>query len=249
MTGRGRLSRRTGAPHLAPITAALAVLAVLAAVWWARGPDHSTVSAAPEKQIEEALGRQTRATLPDVYGFQAGGTLELDPVRYHEAVSFVNGERATVVAMLDAEGRVSWKDGAAKLSYIGRERFHMAPCALALWCAEGDQFARLRGVLALLFRRQDAFNRRDPEGYAPLLSARYLDQDVTREALLRRLARDLLAGPGRERVLGWQIRVERETAEVGEDFELTAGAGPPRQLRARYALRWEGERWLFSSGL
>jgi hypothetical protein len=207
------------------------------------------VGAAPEKQIEEALGRQTRATLPDVYGFQAGGTVELEPVRYRDAVSFVNGERATVVAMLDAEGRVTWKNGTAKLSYIGRERFHMAPCAVALWCAEGDQFARLRGVLALIFRRLDAFDRRDPEGYAPLLSARYLDQDVTREALLRRLARDLPAEPGRARVLGWQIRVERETAEVGEDYELSAGSGLPKQLRARYALRWEGERWLFSSGL
>ncbi len=160
------------------------------------------------------------------------------------------GQRATVVAVLDAEGRVVWRDGTASLSYLGRERFHMRPCSIALWCAEGDQFERLRGVLLLLFRRADAFQARDAGAYAPLISERYQDQGLDRAGILRRLAADLRAGPpARLRLLGWQIRVERETAEVGEDLELALPGREPERLRARYRLRLEDSRWRIAGGL
>src|SRR5260221_14651863 len=116
--------------------------------------------------------------------------------------------------MLDAEGRAAWREEAARVSYLGREQFHMTPCTIALWCAEGDQFSRLRGVLTILFRRLDAFNAADAGAYGRLLAADYSDRGVGRAALLARLAKDFGSGPrARVKVLGWQIRVERDRAE------------------------------------
>ena len=208
--GRRGLGARVGAPYLVPLV--LAVAAALA-VWlgrdrllsWGRFP------AGGERQVREALANQVRAHLEDVYGFRAGGTVELSPVRYGDVSAAVDGQVATVVAMLEAEGRAVWRDQSAAVSYIGRERFRMRPCGIAGWCGEGEQFQRLRGVLLALFRRDDA-----------LAAA---------------------AAPARRRVLAWQIRVEREVAEVGEDFETVPPAGAPVRERARFRLRLDGGRW------
>lgn len=244
-----RLSFRSGAPYLVPAAVALLVGLGL----WAgrhRLASLGAVVESPDTQIRRALASQVRAHLDEVYGFRAGGTVELSAVRYRDVTTSVEGERATVVAVLDAEGRVVWRGGAASLSYLGRERFHMRPCSIALWCAEGDQFERLRGVLLLLFRRADAFEARDPGAYAPLLSERYQDRGLDRAGILRRLRGDLRAGlPASERLLGWQIRVDRETAEVGEDFELSLAGREPKPLRARYRLLFEESRWRIAGGL
>ena len=123
----------------------------------------------------------------------------------------------------------------------------MTPCRIALWCADGDQFAQLRGVLATLFRREDAFNGRDADAYARLVSDRYAGG---KDALLARLRGDLGGKlPARIRVLGWQIRVERDRAQVGEDYEIRVGEEAPRQLRARFELVREDDRWRVLSGL
>jgi hypothetical protein len=244
-----RFSFRSGAPYLVP--AALAALAALALWHWRERL--SAVGASLEgadAQIRRALANQTRARLDDVYGFRSGGTLELSPVRFAEVAASVEGERATVVALLDAEGRATWRDGSAAISYVGREKFHMRPCAISLWCAEGDQFDRLRGVLLVAFRRADAFNARDSTAYASLVSDAYRDAGLDRDALLRRIAADLAGGPAaRVRILGWQIRAERETAEIGEDYVLEIAGREPRTLRARYSLSRDGARWRIASGL
>jgi hypothetical protein len=245
----GRWLRRSGAPYLFPAAAAL--LAALA-LWAGRGRLSSCGSTleSPDTQLRRALANQTRAYLDDIYGFRAGGTLELAPVRFREVVTSVEGERATVVAVLDAEGRASWRDQSASLSYVGRERFHMKPCSIALWCAEGDQFKRLRGVLLLLFRRADAFNARDAAAYASLVSERYQEQGLGRAMLLERIGADFRDGPpARVRVVGWQVRVERDTSEVGEDYEIALAGKAPRRLRARYQLALEESRWRIVGGL
>ncbi len=246
---RRRLSFRSGAPYLVPAAVALAAALGL----WAGRHRLASLGASvesPDTQIRRALASQVRAHLDEVYGFRAGGTAELTAVRYRDVVTSVEGERATVVAVLDAEGRVVWRGGAASLSYLGRERFHMRPCSIALWCAEGDQFERLRGVLLLLFRRADAFQARDAGAYAPLVSARYRDRGLDRAGILRRLAADLRSGPpARLHVLGWQIRVERDTAEVGEDREITLPGRAPERARALYRLVLEESRWRIAGGL
>jgi hypothetical protein len=123
----------------------------------------------------------------------------------------------------------------------------MRPCRVALWCADGTQFVRLRAALTTAFRRLDAFRLGDLDVYGRIVSEGYAGGKA---ALLARLRRDL-AGPAGRRltVTAWQIRVERDTATVGEDYEIAVGAEPPRALRARYELRWEEGRWRIVSGL
>jgi hypothetical protein len=270
---RRRVSFHSGAPYLVPVLVAGA--AALAAWFWRAeildaGSGLSLQS--PENQIRQALAHQDRAHLEDVYGWKAGGTLELTPVRYSEVVPEVvpdvEGGRATVVAQLDAEGRAVWRDQAAAVSYIGRERFHMKPCKIALWCAEGDQFARLRAVMRTLFRRLDAARVGDAAAQVALAADDYREGATDRAGLEARLRRDSASPRPGLRVRAWQIRVDRDVAEIGEDYE-EPGAGrevmgrevmgrealgrevmpEDRPLRARYRLERRGERWVFAAGL
>jgi hypothetical protein len=236
-----------GAPYLVPLALALAAAAAL---WLGRDRLASLGASleSPEAQVRRALAQQTRASLEDVYGFRSGGTAELSRVRFADVAVSARDERAEVFAVVEAEGQVTWRDEAAKLAYVGRERFEMAPCSIALWCGDGRQFARLRGVLTVLFRREDAFNGRDAGAYARLVSDRY--EEGGKAALLARLKADLAGGPpARMRVLGWQVRVERDRAVVGEDYEIRVGDAPPRTLRARFDLALEDDRWTIVSGL
>lgn len=241
---------RSGAPYLVPIALALAAALVLWRYWdRIAGADLAISAASPETQVREALRHQERAQLADVYGFKSGGTAELVPVRYADVAVSAEGDRARVLAVVEAEGRVTWRDQRAALSYVGREAFGMTRCSIALWCGDGQQFARLRGVLTALFRRADAFDGRDAEAYGRLVSEAYAGPGG-RPAVLARLARELAAGePARVRVLGWQVRVERDRAEVGEDHELRSGEGAPERRRARYTLALEDDRWRFVEGL
>ncbi len=248
-SGSPRRPRRLGAPYLFPGAAALVAALGL---WLGRGQLASCGSAleSPDTQIRKALAKQGRAHLDQVYGFHAGGTAELFSVSYREIITSLEGSRATVVALLVAEGRVAWRDESAGLSYLGREKFHMRPCHIAVWCAEGDQFARLEGVLRLLLRREDAFNARDPGAYAGLVSHRYRDRGLDKAGLLARLSSDFRSAPRiRQRIEAWQIRVDRDLAEVGEDYTVEAQGQEPTRLRARYALGREEERWVILAGL
>ena len=244
----GSSDRGRGAPHLVPAVFALAC-AVAAWLSWGRLASCGTALERPETQVRKALGQQDRALLADVYGFGAGGTVELHGVRFEDVVPSVEKGRATVVAMLSAQGRVTWRDQETALSYLGRERFHMRPCSIALWCGEGDQFERLRGVLTVLFRRQDALRLGDAEAHSRLLSPRYADRGEDRAHAQVRLAREL--SPGRQaRVTAWQIRIERDEAEVGEDREVVPPNQPARRERHVYRLeREEGGRWAFTGGV
>ena len=67
-----------------------------------------------------------------------------------------------------------------------------------------------------------------------------LEERVRREAARPR--------PGFE-VSAWQIRVERDGAVVGEDYEVAGPDGAPAARRARYRLVPRGERWLVAGGL
>lgn len=246
---RRRVRFRTGAPYLVPFVAAVAT-ATAAWTWRAELLDigSSATLQSPETQVRQALAAQGRAHLEDIYGWKAGGTLELVPVRYADVVPDVEGNRATVVAVLDAEGKAVWRDQEARVSYVGREQFHMKPCKIALWCAEGDQFARLRAVLRTLFRRLDAARAGDPQALAALVAEDYRDGETDAAALKERLRRENVRHRPDLKVTAWQIRVDRDGAEVGEDYDVVEG-GDVRHLRARYRLERRGERWVFVSGL
>jgi hypothetical protein len=67
-----------------------------------------------------------------------------------------------------------------------------------------------------------------------------------RSVLAALVARDRIrqaVGPPRQ-VLGWQVRVERDVAEVGEDLLLSPPGGPPARERGRLTLRREGSAWV-----
>lgn len=237
---------KSGAPYLVP---SLVALAAAFGLWlgWERLTSFPASVEAPETQVRRALANQKRAHLNDVYGWKAGGTGDLYDVRYGDVTSRVENGKATVLAMVEAEGRLVWRDEDATVSYVGRERFTMTPCSIAGWCADGEQFGRLRDVLTVLFRRADAFNARDVDGYGRLVSDAYVGGKA---ALLDRLGRDLASGPpARLDVAAWQIRVERDRAVVGEDYAIRIGDGPARKLRARFELSREGDRWRIVSGL
>jgi hypothetical protein len=248
--GRRERAARVGAPHLVPSLLALAVALAAWALWGKVScGDARLAVTSPETQVKAALARQDRARVPDVYGFRAGGTTSLRSVRYSDVAVSLDGGNARVIALVEADGDVAWQQERARLTYVGREAFGMSRCSTAGWCADGRQFAGVKGVLATLFRREDAFNGRDSEAYARLVSERYAGAGG-KPALLARLREDLREGPrARARIVAWQIRVERDRAIVGEDYELVIGEDAPRTLRARYELAREGERWAILSGL
>ncbi|HTP28824.1 MAG TPA: nuclear transport factor 2 family protein [Anaeromyxobacteraceae bacterium] len=242
---RGKRSR---AWRLIPAGATFAT-ALAAWLWWSRVASCAALIQSPEEQIRKGLAGQDHARLDDVCGPHAGGTAELHSMRFDDISPMVEGSRATVAVMLTANGRVRWREGEARFAYSGRERFHMNPCSLGHWCSDGGQFDRLRGVLLALVRRRDALERGDVEAHAGLLSDHYRDRGEDRLAARHRLARELAQPLPRPRLLNWQIKIERETALVGEDAESSVQGEAPTRVRRVYRLERQGERWLFAGGV
>ncbi|HYD39392.1 MAG TPA: nuclear transport factor 2 family protein [Anaeromyxobacter sp.] len=245
---RGADRRRLGAPHLVPLAAVAAAIVVL----WRFGPalldaELATAAAGAGAQVKAALAAQRRAAIDDVYGFRAGGRVALDPVAFADVTVSADEGRAEVLAVVEAQGRVTWPRGETSLGYVGREAFVMAPCRSARWCADGEQFASLRGVLTALFRRADAAAAADAEAALRLAAPAY-EGEGGRAALAARLA-DAYRTPSPARVRAWQIRVERERASVGEDLEVSGADGAPERRRAVYRLAREDGRWVFVDGL
>jgi len=240
---------RVGAPYLVPLALAAAAALLL---WRYRAElgaiDLPIAAAGPEAQVKEALRHQDRASLADVYGFHAGGTAELRPVRFADVTVSAADGKAQVVAVVEAQGQVVWRGERADLSYVGRETFRMVPCSIALWCADGQQFERLRGVLSALFRRADATAARDAEAAARLASDAYAGPGG-KAALVSRLAEQARAPGPEAHVRAWQVRVERDRAVVGEDQEVAAAAGDVGRRREVYTLVREDGRWRFVDGL
>lgn len=245
---RRALEVRSGAPYLFPVVLSLLALAL---GWWLKdaAPGLAGAAAAPEDQVKKALADLTSARLEDVYGHGSGGLAELQQLRLADVTVAFQGERAQVVAMADGTGRVAWRGQVIPLAYLGREAFSMRRCRFAGWCAEGEALAQLRPVLRLLFRRLDAFNGRDAAAYGRLVAESYRGPGG-RAAILERLARDLAAEPRATlAVAGWQIRVDRDEAIVGEDERLGVGSAAPVTLRARLRLVRQGDRWVIAEGL
>jgi hypothetical protein len=255
LLGSARRERRQaleggrGAPYLFPI--ALSLCALAAGWWlWDAAPRLGGALEAPERQVRRALAQLTTARLEDVYGHESGGLAELNRLRFADvAVTMLAPERASVLAMAEGDGRVAWRGQVASLGYVGREAFTMRPCRFAGWCAEGEALSQLRPILRLLFRRLDAFNGRDAAAYGRLVAEGYQGPGG-KAAVLARLAADLGSGPPATlRVTAWQIRLERDTATVGEDEAVAVGEGKPVALRARLELTREGGRWVIAGGL
>ncbi len=154
--------------------------------------------AAPQTEVKEAL-----AALGSVELAAGGARVALERLSFSDVVVSVDGARALVVAVGEADGRVGLAGSEPALAYVGREAFAMERCTARRWCLAGDALGGLRGVVAALAAAPRA------EGV---------------------------------RVVAWQVRVERDGAEAGEDYEAQEG-GAPRRLRARHGLAREGAGW------
>lgn len=241
MASSGSAARR--AWSAAAAIAALGAWLALGGPAWLRSRLES-----PETGIRRALAGPGASGSRPIPGTDAA--LRLDRLRFADLVVTAREEGAGAVAVADLEGAVAWRGREIALASVGVERFTAARCAPAGWCAEAGGLPRLAALLAVLLHRADAFDEADAARYRPLVSDGYRGPEGGKAELLRRLAADLGASPrARLRPLAWQIRIERETAQVGEDFEVEVGAAKPRRLRARLELRDEGGRWRITGGL
>jgi hypothetical protein len=222
------------------------VAAAAVAVWLLAG-GHRPLRAlleSPETGIRRALASGAAGGAPEA----SGGIRKL-AVRYRDPVVTSLAAAAEVVVVADAEGEVDLLGRPVAVSYLGRERLRMVRCR-AGWCVEGERLPRLTAVLGLLRRRAEAFDRADAAAYGALVDDAYRGAEGGKPELLRRLAADLGASPrARLRPLAWQVRIERETAQVGEDYEIAIGGAPARRLRARLDLREADGGWRFTGGL
>lgn len=234
-----------------PLVAGLALAALgLAAVSWyaAGGGDRiRRLVESPESGIRRVLAEPAGSGPAPIPGSAA--TLRIDHVRFSDLLVSAAGAGAEVVAVADAEGGVAWRGREIPVSFVGRERVRMVRAAAGEWRVDGDRLPRLASLLTVLARRADAFDDADAGRYRPLVADDYAGPGG-KEGLLGRLARDLAATPrARFRPISWQVRIERETAQVGEDYEIAVGAAGVRRLRARLDLRDEGGRWRITGGL
>jgi len=243
LRGSGRAGRR------AP--AVVAGAAALAAVAWLAGGGTATLRAlveSPETGVRRALAAPV-APGPRVLPGTAS-SFRVERLRFSDLLVTAAGTRADVVAVADADGAVAWRGQDVRLAYVGRERFSLVRCGGAGWCLDGESLPRLAALLSVLVRRADAFDDGEADPYRLLVADDYRGPEGGKPELLDRLAADLAVAPrARLRPIGWQVRIERDTALVGEDYEIAVGAGPPRRLRARLDLRDEGGRWRITGGL
>jgi hypothetical protein len=203
------------------------------------------LATSPETQVRTSLAARAAGTLP----LAPGGEATLSRIVFADVTALAEGDEARAVAIADADGRVPVLGRDATLSYVGREALVLDRCGPGRWCPRGPLLPALAGVLAALVRRAEAFDRGDASAYADLVSDTWPGPGG-KPAVLARLRADLAEGPrARLAVIAWQIRVERDRAEVGEDAEVSMGGGPPARVRGRYVLVRSGERWLVADGL
>ncbi len=140
--------------------------------------------ASPATEVRETLARAAPLEMP------AGtGRVAVSRAAFADVAVSMDGARALVVAIVDADGRVRAGGREIAFGYIGREAFAMGRCPGRRWCPAGAPLPALAAVV---------------------------------EALLA------TPRPDGRRPVGWQIRVERERATVGEDAELPGGTRAPR---------------------
>ncbi len=152
----------------------------------------------PATEVKEALARVGPVEL------QAGtARLLLSRLAFSDVVVSMDGGRALVVAVVQADGRARVAGAEPTIAYVGREAFAMDRCDARRWCLAPDALGGLRGVVAALAAAPRA------DGARPV---------------------------------AWQVRVERDAAEAGEDY-VAPDTGAPRRLRAVHALARDGGGW------
>jgi hypothetical protein len=97
----------------------------------------------PGSEVKEALAGTGRIELA-----AGAGRAVLERPRFSDVTVDVQGGRARVLAMVEADGRWRAGDDEVAVAYVGREAFEMERCAAARWCPAGAALPALAGVLA-----------------------------------------------------------------------------------------------------
>lgn len=217
---------------------------------------------------EAILGTETRvrAALASLErGFQvpiAGGdAVAVHRASFREVTVAEDAVGPLAIALVDADGACA----AVRVRYLGVETIRFERRAGTLKAA-APVLPRLAAVAGSLQDRVRAFAARDPFAYRDRLVARsFREGGMDRAAYLLRLERDFAAAAGppvRLTVDAWTVRIDRDRAEVLEEFRPPVGdpasASPPgpnefgpgrAPARARFELVVEDGAWRFASGL
>jgi hypothetical protein len=172
-----------------------------------------------------------------------GKTLQLHAAHFDRVLVKPEGEGFTAVTTVDAEGTID----KTQVSYLGLERIPFVRID-GHWQPKEALLPALREVAELLSARRTALGTADAAALGELVSTtRWLDSTVTREVALAQLKDRIGDWAGRYEPTAWIVRVEREGAEVLEEYTLTAPQGTTRRGKIRFQLVRE-DRLRFGSG-
>ncbi len=100
----------------------------------------------PETQVKEALAGECRLELLGV----GRARVTLERLRFSDVTVAMDGPRALVVAMVEADGRALAGPGETALVYVGRETFQMERCGTRTWCLADGTLPALRDAITAL---------------------------------------------------------------------------------------------------
>jgi hypothetical protein len=189
----------------------------------------------PEGEIARFLETQRAGAQVEIPG---GGTLALASLKFDRLLVKPEGEGFTAVATFDAEGLY---DGQTRVSYLGLERARFVRRDGRL-VPRTSPVPALEEIVALLVMRRAAIARAEVGALEPLVARDFHDPRLTREAALAQ-ARERMAELAGTRAEAWIVRVEREGAQVLEEY------GGARRGQVRFELQREDGKLRFSSGL
>jgi hypothetical protein len=110
--------------------------------------------ASPATEIREALAHAAPLEV-------AAGDARIGVARasFADVAVSLDGARALVVAVVDADGRVRTGGRDVRLSYLGREALEMERCPGRRWCSVGPALPALGGVVEALLAARSAPGR------------------------------------------------------------------------------------------
>ena len=209
-------------------------LAAIAGAVWAFLPRMLGAAGGPEPELLAAVrtAELARAAvpIPDAPPFTPRS------LHFDRFTVRVDGDRASVVATLDAAGT----SGPVEVSSLGRERVQFVRRG-GRWEPEGPLAPALSGALAALWRRAALLSGSAAESLGPLV----VSADRERALGDARLGAVLRVPEHRWEPRAWYLRTERGEVLVTEEALLTSASRDPEPRTGRLRLLPDGEAGVF----
>ena len=164
-------------------------------------------------------------------------------MRFDRVLVKAEGDGFTAVATVDAEGTF---DGVTQVSYLGLERVPFVR-RHGRWEPREALLPALEEAVRLLLARRAALAATDSAALEHLAARRWKDPQVTREAALAQTRERIDEFKGRYQATRWIVRVERDGAEVLEQYTLAPPDAPVRKGQIRFELVREDAGLRFGS--